>query len=115
MWKFRHRYGLSEAIERVREWDDVSMADLQGRGRRQALSATRHVFWRLLRDGGWTLEEIADWCDRDHSTILYGLRRVNLWASEDSEFRQWLADSPAQCRRRAAERRDPEGVSSDSC
>ena len=68
-------------ITRVRE------QDILGDSRWQDIVDIRHVYWFLLFREGFTWSQIGRICDRNHATIIYGVRRVEgLLAVGDKEM-----------------------------
>lgn len=55
-------------------WFDLIRRDRARRYR----SARRALYW-LLHCRNWSLPRIGRLCNRDHTTILYALRKVNLY------------------------------------
>ena len=53
----------------------ISVADMTGHRRFMRLARPRHEAMYLLRQMGMTLKEIGMFLNRDHSTIIYGIRR----------------------------------------
>lgn len=48
-----------------------------GRDKCQSVVYARFVYWFVMKRNGFSITEIARLCDRNHATIIYGLRRVN--------------------------------------
>lgn len=63
----------------------VSPADIMGRKRTKRIAQARQSVMLWLRSDGRTLQEIADILQRDHSTVLHGIRRAALKAVEGGE------------------------------
>lgn len=52
----------------------VALADLYGPCRSRTLVRARREIWAMLRQRRWSLCRIGAEFNRDHSTVLYGLR-----------------------------------------
>lgn len=52
----------------------VALADLKGPCRSRTLVRVRREIWAMLRQRGWSLCRIGTEFNRDHSTVLHGLR-----------------------------------------
>lgn len=48
-----------------------------GHNRRRDIVRARWEAWKAARDQGWTLSKIASEFNRDHTTILHGLRALD--------------------------------------
>jgi chromosomal replication initiator protein len=61
--------------ETIRE-HDVSIADVMGQSRSRHIAKVRHhVMWRLKKELGMSLDQIGRLLNRDHTTVLYAIRR----------------------------------------
>ena len=69
----RFRRLLALAIHRARQ-NGVSLDDLQGPSRVRAISWPRQDFMLAARELGFSLTEIGRFLNRDHTTILKGVR-----------------------------------------
>lgn len=49
---------------------------VMGQSRSRPEVQARWEVMRRLRDDGFSLPQIGAWMDRDHSTVLYGIRRA---------------------------------------
>jgi chromosomal replication initiation ATPase DnaA len=56
------------------EEQELSIADLKRQDRRAHVMDARRKVAGYLREHGWSLERIADYMDRDHTTVLNLLR-----------------------------------------
>lgn len=52
----------------------LSAADILGKTRTADVVAARHIYWLLLRRSGFSHQQIAGMCKRNHSSILQGIR-----------------------------------------
>lgn len=82
---------IAEAIGRRLE---VSTADLKGRARTRRIAQARQLFMFLARnEGKMSLTEIGRWLGgRDHSTILYGVQRIEERVGKDATIDALLED-----------------------
>lgn len=63
-------------LARIERETGVSLADMKGARRFRRLVAARWKAWALLRDRGWSLTQIGDLFNRDHTTVMYALAKV---------------------------------------
>jgi hypothetical protein len=72
----------------------VSVEDILGRRRTQNLLHPRHcAIWLISHIApalGWSLSDVGRFMDRDHTTILYSLKRMEMLMLEDHTLRAWL-------------------------
>lgn len=68
------RDALRRALTDVTEETGVAAEMIMSMVRRQHACLARRLVWKRLRDGGLTLQRIADLFDCDHTTVLHGLR-----------------------------------------
>jgi len=66
-------------LERIASWAaflDTSVAELRGPRKHTALVRKRWLIAAILRKRGLSYNQIGRMLNRDHTTILYGLRMV---------------------------------------
>lgn len=69
--------GLSTMLEEVARSHHVTQGEVVGRTRRLTPTKARHELWRRLRDEhGFSYPEIGSLFDRDHTTIMAGIRNA---------------------------------------
>lgn len=51
-----------------------SVDEILGESRKQEIVAARQLYWKVLRDAGFTFEEIASLCGMSHATVIHGVR-----------------------------------------
>jgi chromosomal replication initiation ATPase DnaA len=57
------------------------------RGGFRKIFETRQLYWLMLKKEGFTVCEIARLCERDHSTIVNGIKHIkNLLQTGDGEL-----------------------------
>lgn len=57
---------------------NISADEILGNNRKMDVSIVRQLYWKLLKEKkGFSYSEIARLNGRDHSTIVYGIKRVN--------------------------------------
>jgi chromosomal replication initiation ATPase DnaA len=90
------RRGLAGLATRVADLHGVDVLAMLGHRRFRELSRARQVLWAVLATRGWSLSRIARVFDRDHTTVLVGVRRVTpeQIAAVESDR---PADMPAGC------------------
>ena len=65
----------------------VSQRDINSRYKYDFILPARFAIWKALRDNGSTYAQIGRWFDRDHSTIINGVRRANEIMEYDHDYR----------------------------
>jgi hypothetical protein len=74
---------MRELTAQVSEETGYTIEELRGRGRDRWLSWSRFECWARIYDtGGISLPQIGRYFDRDHSTILSGIRRAKLFRAQ---------------------------------
>lgn len=68
---------IGEIVEQVSKISGVHVRDILGNSRRASIVKVRHVAQWKARNEGYTLEQIGKTFNRDHTSILYGIRRVD--------------------------------------
>lgn len=68
---------LPALIENVAKLYRTIPEEVMGRGREGALPNARHTVYWCLRQAGLSLPAIGRVMDRDHSTVLSGIRKVD--------------------------------------
>lgn len=87
------RLNPSSITSVVGEFFGVNPNTLKGKKRKREILIPRQVSMFLLRDlTSLSLEEIGDYFDRDHSTVLNAIKRVNAMISEDPFFNRKIID-----------------------
>tara|TARA_R110002073_G_scaffold27432_3_gene88510 strand:+ start:3059 stop:3532 length:474 start_codon:yes stop_codon:yes gene_type:complete len=83
-----------EVIEYVCENNDVSIASLTGNLRHKKLVEARQLIWWLLQnkvvENNLTCVALGRMFNRDHATVLHGVRKINDIVSVDAMFRDAL-------------------------
>lgn len=64
-----------ETVEQVGRRFGVAPQEILGPFRDQRIVVARHAAFSELRDAGLTLPRIAKVMNRDHTTVMYGIRR----------------------------------------
>ena len=64
-------------IDAVAGWHDVEPVALVSKHRGQWVTAARHVAMWLLREAGLSYPDIGRALGRDHTSAIYGVRRVD--------------------------------------
>lgn len=59
----------------VTKWHGVGIKDLRGPSRIPHIVAARHDWWSRLYESGLSYSEIARRCNRDHTSIMHGVRK----------------------------------------
>jgi len=82
----------------------LSLADLLGHDKRADYAQARHVAWYVARKtGGYSFPAIAGaFNHRDHTTVIYGVRKVEKRLVEDPTLAALILSLAATCDYRAA-------------
>lgn len=70
------RYTGREIIARIAKLHDVEPDDITGPSRASEICEARFCVMRELRAKGWSTPRIGRLLNRDHTTIVHGLRRA---------------------------------------
>jgi len=67
----------------------VYKSQLTGIGRKQRITEARYIALKIIRDNcpKYTLAQIGKLVNKDHSTVIYGLKQFNDWYDTDTFFR----------------------------
>jgi chromosomal replication initiator protein len=81
-------------LEAVAQYFDLDPEALPGKSRAKEIAEARHIAMYLLRDDAHQrVTEIAHLLGgRDHSTVIYGLRKVDHALTTDAQFTRQLAE-----------------------
>ncbi len=81
-------------LEAVAEYFDLATETLTGKSRAKEIAEARHIAMYLLReDAHQRVTEIARLLgDRDHSTVIYGLRKVDHALTLDAQFTREIGE-----------------------
>jgi hypothetical protein len=88
------RLSLGTILEDIQKIADKDTAleglerDLSSKCRKSRLVAYRYIYFKIAHDMGYSLESIGALVDRDHSTVIHGLRCI--------ESRIEVGDKPAK-------------------
>ena len=80
------------ALRAVSQRTGVPVVAILGRERRSAIVAARHeAVWRVHEATKWSLPRVGRFFDdRDHTTVLHSLRRMERRAARDPELRAYM-------------------------
>ena len=85
------RDAAEEALRlRLAAYLDTTVPGLIGRNRTPAVSRRRRLAMWLLRQRGYSLKAIGRILERDHSTVIHGLRLVQRDRTNNPAFAQAL-------------------------
>ncbi len=83
-----------EVIQYVCENKDVSLSSLTGNLRHKKIVEARQLIWWLLQnkvvDNSLTCVALGRMFNKDHATVLHGIRKINDIVSVDGVFRDVL-------------------------
>lgn len=67
---------------------DVKRIDLLGTSRKQSCAKPRQALFLMMSEVlPWSLPQIGRACNRDHTTVMHGIRRAKGFVETDPEFR----------------------------
>lgn len=87
--KLRKKSSINEMriIRRVCEYYEVMPKQLFGSSRKRKFVEPRYMAWYLMRKHtDLTLKTMGNIFDRDHATVLHGLRAIQGWIDNDREM-----------------------------
>lgn len=65
----------------------VHPRDIGGKAKFNFILPARFAIWHALRETGSTYAQIGRWFERDHSTIINGVRRAKEIMEHDHDYR----------------------------
>lgn len=65
------------AVEKAAECVGATAASVLGKSRQQHLTSARRALYAFLQEKGWSSSQIGSFCNRDHSTILYAISKID--------------------------------------
>ena len=78
--------GLLDIKKAIADLYDISVEDIDGRGRKQPIGIARQLAYYYARKFlGYTYERIGELFDRDHGAILFGVKKVEVYLQSDWE------------------------------
>ncbi len=87
------RLNPSSITSTVGDFFGVNPNALKGKKRKREILVPRQISMFLIRDlTDLSLEEIGDFFERDHSTVLNAIKRVNSMMSDNSLFKRKILD-----------------------
>lgn len=70
-------FKLQTIAESVCNYFDIELKEIQKKGRKSNNSRVRQIFFYMANEFSQkTLCEIGDFCDRDHSTVIYSVNKI---------------------------------------
>jgi chromosomal replication initiation ATPase DnaA len=76
--------------------------DLTSKSRSRPLTTARHVAMYLLRDcTGLSLIKIGEWFDRDHTTVLHGIKKIEMLMRDRAPIFRQVQDLTRKIRARS--------------
>ena len=105
-----HEIPAQLIMEETASYFTLSTADLVSKSRSRPLTQARHIAMYLMREcTGLSLIKIGEIFDRDHTTALHGIKKVEAeMRARDATFRQ-VQDLTRIIRGRVRGRREPRG------
>jgi chromosomal replication initiation ATPase DnaA len=71
-------------ITEFAEKTGVPVEEILGRSRRRRIAEARMLYWYILSLSDFRIMEIARLCERNHATIIYGIRKIK-WFLESKD------------------------------
>lgn len=73
----RSDYNPLPALETIAEMTGLDPWEIASKSRHARLIKARHLWWACMRkEGNWSYPEIANYVERDHSTVMRAIKRV---------------------------------------
>lgn len=80
----------AEILNAVSEAYNIPVDTLRGRGKMSSISRARQTAFALLRESlGWSYPRIAMMFNRDHTTVLHGVRSHEALIDKDADYRSF--------------------------
>lgn len=83
--------GPHELIKLVSDWYNIPVDDVMGPCRSKTVAEARSVVMYLLRQRKYRLRDVGTILNKDHTTVIYGCRRVASRIKTDREFAVQIA------------------------
>ena len=83
---------VRRAVEYAARQTGFTVNDILGQARDQPLAVTRFGVMAALTNAGLSSTEIGSALNRDHSSILYGVRRCKEMRQRDREYDAFVGD-----------------------
>lgn len=82
---------MQEIVLAVSEASGISIKQILGTRRKGPIIVARHVAKYLIRTRlKYTFDDIGDYFDRDHSTIIHAVQKVKWFESNDKEYAELI-------------------------
>lgn len=83
---------VAAVVKKVCDYFDINVEHIKSPSRHRTLVQARMFSYKILRDKGLSTEEIGQALGRDHSTVVYGLRKLEYELSTDyNMFKDWCS------------------------
>ena len=69
---------INEIVAQVADLTCLPATEIMGRSRKAPIAQARHLVWLVAQRQGMSLTQIGRAFDRDHTTVLHGIRQENL-------------------------------------
>ena len=68
---------VENIVEAVSGYSAIGVERMRGRGRQKATFQARSAAMYLIREmTGWSLSDIGEYFDRDHTSVIYAIRQI---------------------------------------
>lgn len=81
---------IADIAELAARISGVSRAQLFSRSRKQSVVVVRNAVCMLARDAGHSFLVISRAFNRDHTTVIHGVRMCGEWAKSDADYADFL-------------------------
>ena len=71
----------------------VTGVDITTKTRKYEFIEARMIYYKLLRDRGYSLQEIGDTLDKNHATVLHGINVFNDIKDYDKDLREKYSEA----------------------
>jgi chromosomal replication initiation ATPase DnaA len=90
---------LKSLVARVAQRTGVTSAEIMSHDQRSRVATARHIVAWILYDRGYKYEHIGDMLHRDHSAVIYGVKKINkayIESAQTSVYLDELAKLPVK-------------------
>lgn len=90
------KINIPAIIRAVSKDQNVTMKSILSKSRKARTAKARAAVMALMRRSGMTFEEIGNWLDRDHSTVMHGCQRAAGWPLDGIAALVGIRDVPVR-------------------
>ena len=83
---------FNEIVKSVATFYNIKVSDIKSKRRSRAVALPRQVAMYIAREcGKLSFPEIGSACDKDHSTVIHAVKKINLEIEKNSELKQSIS------------------------